>query len=49
MITRPGIAAAAECWAASPADVKATLKASLDRRHKPAAAEADAKDEEAAA
>jgi hypothetical protein len=32
-----------------PADAKATLKAALDRRHKPAAAQADAANDEAAA
>jgi len=43
-----GTAALQEAWAALPADAKPSLKAALDRRHKPAAAEADAASETAA-
>jgi hypothetical protein len=43
-----GTAALQATWAALPADVKSTLKPALDRRHKPAAAHADAANDEAA-
>ena len=45
---KDGTAALQTAWAALPADAKATLKAALDRRHKPAAVQADATKEEAA-
>jgi hypothetical protein len=38
---KKGSAALAECWATIPREHKATLKAALDRRHKPTAAQAD--------
>lgn len=44
-----GTAALQAAWAALPADAKSTLAAAKDRRHKPAAAEADAANGEAAA
>ncbi len=40
---KKGSEALSKCWATIPREHKATLKAALDRRHKPTAAEADAK------
>ena len=42
MAAKGGTAALQAAWAALPAEVKPTLKVALDRRHKPAAAQADA-------
>lgn len=38
-----GTAALQECWSKIPSDYKSALKAALDRRHKPTAAQADAR------